>query len=432
MFDIKEVSEKTRSLLRDRGCETYSFKISETEKQELNTEIDEFSLFRTTFDNGISVTTIKSGAKGSSSGNDLTDSGIDMTVSSALLSAESSAPDEANKIAEHQEPEVFNTGVYEPDMDLFYDRLEELINDVTARHPKIKILQIIADHTRTHSIYENSSETVFETFSGAYNLSVLFAGSDGEKTTGMAGAGISTYSLDTPFILQGSIEKQLTDAENSLDPMELKGKFEGTVVFTPECAGQFIYMLISNFASAGGLIEGTSLWKDKLGQKVADGKLSLTLKAEDDRITEIPGYTEDGYRAEDVSLIKNGILDSFLLDLYSAEKTGQKVAKNTSFALVMDPGDTPYEDMVRDIKKGLIVGGFSGGSPGANGEFSGVAKNSFYVEDGKIVGAVSETMINGNLETVFANIKAISRETVCDGSTVLPYFSTDTIVISGK
>ncbi|MBQ7599698.1 MAG: TldD/PmbA family protein, partial [Clostridia bacterium] len=98
----------------------------------------------------------------------------------------------------------------------------------------------------------------------------------------------------------------------------------------------------------------------------------------------------------------------------------------------MESGDASYDDMVKGIKKGLIVGGFSGGEPGANGEFSGVAKNSFYVEDGRIVGAVSETMINGNLETVFANITAVSKETICDGSMVLPYFSTDKIIISGK
>ena len=88
--------------------------------------------------------------------------------------------------------------------------------------------------------------------------------------------------------------------------------------------------------------------------------------------------------------------------------------------------------MIASVDKGLIVGGFSGGEPGANGEFSGVAKNSFYVENGKIVGAVTETMINGNLEQVFQNVIAVSKEQVCDGSSVLPWLACGGIVISGK
>ena len=78
------------------------------------------------------------------------------------------------------------------------------------------------------------------------------------------------------------------------------------------------------------------------------------------------------------------------------------------------------------------MGGFSGGHPGVSGDFSGVAKNSFYIEDGKIQGAVSETMINGNLEKVFQNVTAVSKEVSMDGASVMPYLATEGIVISGK
>jgi PmbA protein len=99
---------------------------------------------------------------------------------------------------------------------------------------------------------------------------------------------------------------------------------------------------------------------------------------------------------------------------------------------VIKAGKTPLEQMIASVKKGLIVGGFSGGQPGANGEFSGVAKNSFYVEDGKIKGAVSEIMINGNLADALMNIRALSSEVLADGSMVAPYALIDGIVVSGK
>ena len=86
----------------------------------------------------------------------------------------------------------------------------------------------------------------------------------------------------------------------------------------------------------------------------------------------------------------------------------------------------------KSVDKGLIMGGFSGGEPGANGEFSGVAKNSFFVENGEIKYAVSETMVNGNLGEIFKNIRDISRELVCNGNSVVPYIAVDGVVISGK
>ena len=93
-------------------------------------------------------------------------------------------------------------------------------------------------------------------------------------------------------------------------------------------------------------------------------------------------------------------------------------------------------DWLRVLREARALGavqcGFSGGEPGANGEFSGVAKNSFYVENGKIAGAVTETMINGNLEQVFKNVTAVSKEQVCDGGSVLPWLACSGIVISGK
>ena len=88
--------------------------------------------------------------------------------------------------------------------------------------------------------------------------------------------------------------------------------------------------------------------------------------------------------------------------------------------------------MIEGTEKGLIIGGFSGGQPSINGDFSGVAKNSFLIENGKIVGAVSETMVNGNLIEMVKEIRAISKEYITDGSAVIPYVAVRGIVISSK
>ena len=169
-----------------------------------------------------------------------------------------------------------------------------------------------------------------------------------------------------------------------------------------------------------------------LGEKVADEKLTVALKPYDERIVMGERATANGFRTEEVTLIDKGVLKVHPLSLYAANKTGRPVMKNTGFDAVIEPGDKTFDEMIASVDKGLLLGGFSGGHPGANGEFSGVAKNSFLIENGKIKCAVTETMINGNLADVLKNITAVSKEQVCNGRSVVPYIAASGVVISGK
>ena len=115
-----------------------------------------------------------------------------------------------------------------------------------------------------------------------------------------------------------------------------------------------------------------------------------------------------------------------------ARKKGMKRAGNKSFNFYIKPGETALSDIISGIEKGVLVGRFSGGAPSSNGDFSGVAKNSFLIENGKKTKALREVMINGNLSKIFANIANISKETYNDGSVLVPWASFDGIMISGK
>ena len=86
--------------------------------------------------------------------------------------------------------------------------------------------------------------------------------------------------------------------------------------------------------------------------------------------------------------------------------------------------------MIKDIDKGIILCRFSGGSPSDNGDFSGVAKNSFYIENGEIKFPITETMISGNIAEMFMNIIDISNDNIDFGYNILPWISFDGITIS--
>ena len=50
---------------------------------------------------------------------------------------------------------------------------------------------------------------------------------------------------------------------------------------------------------------------------------------------------------------------------------------------MVDPGEQSYDDIVKNVDKGILLCRFSGGVPSTSGDFSGVAKNSYYIENGK-------------------------------------------------
>ncbi len=432
MEDIKRIAEKTKKTLQGAGAQKAQFTVTEKEKHEFNVDGGEFSLFRTLFDRSLSITAYKDNKKGSAFINQFDDSSINSAVMDCIKSAESGIPDEAYDIAPRQEAETFRDGAYEPDMDLFFQRTRELMKDITERHPKIIMEQMIVSHDKVHSVYQNTNGTEFESFTGAYSVSLMFSAHEGETTTSFFGSAVYPDSLDRLFIELGSLEKDLSDTEAQLTTIPMEGKFEGVIVLTPGSLGGFLGSAVSNFVSDGVILEKTSIWLDKLEKQVADSRITISLCPGDSRIVCGEKYTYDGFRSQDYDLIKDGVLKSFMLSLYVSNKSGFAPAKNSSFSVIIEGGDTSYEDMIKNIKKGLIVGRFSGGQPGVNGDFSGVAKNSFLIEDGKVKGAVSETMINGNLAELLNNLVAISRETTADGTTVLPYMAFDKVVISGK
>lgn len=432
MDELRIVAQKVQDEFVKAGITKGRLSVEEKETQEFSMENGEFSLFRTLFDKDLSVTVFPNQKKGSGSTNKFDDASIQAVVAEAVAATESAEADEAYDMAPQQENQVFHTGSYEPDMDRLFERTKELAEAIKEEYPKIQLMLLMVAHEKKHEIYSNTNGTEFEQFDGHYDVTIEFSANDGEKTTSLAYASIRTDSLDTPFIEMPMVRRKLEDTEKQLEVKPMEGKFEGTVILTPECLGEFLYYICGNFAADSVILEKTSMWLDKLGEQVADKRINVTFDPLHDKIVSGERFTYDGFISEPEAFIRDGVLNSFKLSLYVANKSGNRPAKNMSYSMVMQPGEVSIEDMIKDTKKGLLLGGFSGGQPGTNGDISGVAKNSFLIEDGKITTPVNEGMISGNLADMLKNVVNISKETVSDGTSVLPYMAVNGVVVSGK
>ena len=432
MKNLREISDKLKNYIASKEGVIAQYTVSETETREITLENGEFSLFRTLFDNDVTVKVIHNQKIGNISANKFTDEVLKNTVDAAILSAESGAEDAFYDIAPGMDAAVFHKGVQEPEIDKLIERARELADDIKEKHPKVLLRQVMVKYVKEHSFYRNTNGSEDETFSGYYLVTTEFAGNDGADSTGISGSFLVTDCLEQPFIEQGDMEQTLSDAENSLHPVTLDGKFNGTVIFTPGAMNQMLMFGLNAFSGDSYILSGEAKWLGRIGEKVASEKLTIAIKPWDEHIFGTAVRTEDGFRTEDYLLIENGILRSYLDSFYVSKKCNVPRALSTDLDMVVSTGDTKLAEMIKSIDKGLIIGAISCGYPGANGEISGVAKQSFYVENGEVKGAVNETMVSFNLADMFLNIEDVSKETICNGMVVMPYIKVGNILVSGK
>lgn len=430
MRDIRKDAEFIKERLGAKGVGKYAFTVTESRMEEFNAANGAFTLLRTTFKESLSLTVFMDGRKGTKTVSELTDEAVEKTIDEAVLTSSSADRDEAFDIA----PSIGKLNIDrggEGSTALFFSRIKELLDYIKENHPKLIVKDTVGQNTRYETIYMNSNGTDYHARGGFYESWLGFSAHEGKKATGISYTAFMTKTLDKPFVELGSVRRDLLSAERSLDTVSPGEKFTGTVIFTPSCLAQFLEYFSESLTDTN-IMQGVSPLIGKLGEKIADERITLTLESSNSGIVNGEIITSDGFRTEDTVIIENGILRSFMLSLYAANKTGNRVTKNTSSDLVMKEGGSTLEEMIKNTKRGLLVGGFSGGRPAVNGDFSGVAKNSFYIEEGRIKGAVTETMINGSLIAMLDSVNAVSSERVRDGSTILPYLSVGGIVISGR
>ena len=429
---MKNALDYCVEVLRQKNIEKFQCSLEKTNQYEMNLEGTQFSLIRTTTDNTLSITVIQDSRKGQISLNRLDKESIVEAVDTVIDLSSTSQQDPDYDISPYQEPDKFSAGPLEPDPERMYELLKEFTRQVPELFPVIKLMETTLVHRHVQGKFINSNGVDFETEQGVYNLTSLFSSKDGEKTTSFNYTGFAMKDLEKSLLNRGSLQSLLRQSVEHLEAQPFRGKFVGDLLFTPECLHDFLYYYTRTFMGDGALISGTSPFKNRLGEQVANAKFTLSAEPLSPALAEGYFITDEGFAAENVTLIEQGVLKSFLLSQYGSKKTGLERAKNQGGCWIVEPGQKNLEEMISQVERGLMIARFSGGNPSPNGDFSGVAKNSYYIENGKIMYPVTETMVSGNLAEVFQNIKEISSERIDNGLALLPYLLTTGVNVSGK
>jgi PmbA protein len=419
--------------LKKAGADKASCSVAKGRKEEFNVEANKFSLLRTLFDDALAIKALCGGRKGVAVVNKLDKDSIDKAIVDCISLSKLATPDEAEDIAPKHENKSFSREIGGSDMNKLFKRSKEFLEQTLDEYPKIMLEGMTSVFGSGQATYGNSNGVLFNDSSESYGMGSSFVAKDGEKSSSFNFYGANMLDLSTPFLDLGMQRALFEESIKSLDTRTLEGKFVGKIILTPACDDMIWGTLFDCFLTDRSLIEGTSRWKDLLGTKVVDKKLTMRTVPHHPSIISGERFTGDGFESFDTDIIKDGVLESFALSLYGANKTGNKRTANTAFSNIeVVAGDISLAEMIKGVDRGILFNRFSGASPSPSGDISGVAKNSFYIEDGKVTDAISETMVSFNIVDILQDIVAISKEQIMDGGSILPWCCFDGITISGK
>lgn len=399
---------------------------------EMGSEMSDISLLRSNYKQKLEITAINDNKKGSITTSNLLEQELCNTLDEVIDLTGSSKTDKDYGISPKQAEKKFVKGDKNPDLDKMFRALQNLINNICVTYPKISLRNVVLMFNQYDKKYLNSNGTYFDSYEAYYTLSLTFMAKEEDKISSFNYTGASFVKLPADLLAFGNLRNILEQTCKQLEPVPVSEKFEGDIIVTPQCLGNIINMFTRIGLQGQAIYTKNSMLLDKMNEAVASDIFTLHSNPVADEISEGYFITKDGYCAENLTIIENGVLKSFLLDDYSAKKANMNRSKNNGRVFVVDPGDSNLQDIIKNVKKGLFVARLSSGNPATNGDFSGIVKNSFYIENGVLKNAVNETMIFGNVYDMFKNIKTISCERVNLGGSIYPWISFKGIIISGK
>ncbi|MDP8232530.1 MAG: TldD/PmbA family protein [Candidatus Zophobacter franzmannii] len=430
-MDIKKIAKYSLDKLIAAGGEKVSVIASDRIKTEIQLEHGEINLYRTIPSSALTLSVLLDQRNAHFTLNDLSETEIDKAVLQVIEMAKNSTQDPAFDIAPKHEPKSYKKGELKPDTDQMYDRLAEFKKDYQENYPSI-LADAYVVHNYSHTYRTNSNGIAFDSEQGYYEFSTMFSAKDKASVSSMNGDGAVLKDLNSPLIECGLIKTYFDQIVGQMTTEQLEGKFQGDLVLLPQNVEFLIGTLLQSNLTVMPLMNKTSLLDGKVGEKIVSDKLTVTSTPDNDEFALGSISIHEGLSPEITTILDKGVLNTYLLGIYGANKTGYDVAKTDGSFLVVEPGNTPYDEMIKDVKEGLLLVRFSGGSPNAFGDISGVAKNSYYIKDGKIQYPVSEVMISGNILDMLNNVKHVSKETKNTGASITPWITIGDVTISGK
>ena len=404
----------------------------------VSTRLQEIENVEFTNDGALGISVYLGQQKGNASTSDLSEEAIKNTVEAALAIAKYTSPDDCTGLAD-KELMAFEA----PDLALYHSAnvdVEQatklaLEAEKSALEYDDKIVNSNGASFNSHTgvrVYGNTHGMLQSYLSSRYSLSCSVIGgeldqleNDYEYTVSREFDALSSAD----WVGQNCAKKVIA----RLNPQKLTTR-EVPVIFLNDVATGLISHL-TGAISGGSLYRKSSFLLDHLGKQVLPDWFQISerphlLK----RLASTP-FDSEGVRTQDLEIIQDGILQTYLLTSYSGRKMGMQSTGHAGGIhnwLVKPNLKGGLTALLRQMGTGLLVTDVMGqGVNIVTGDYSRGAAG-FWVENGEIQYPVAEITIAGQLQDMLKNIVAVAddiehRSNIQTGSILL-----DKMKISGN
>ena len=404
----------------------------------VSTRLQEIENVEFTNDGALGISVYLGQQKGNASTSDLSEEAIKNTVEAALAIAKYTSPDDCTGLAD-KELMAFEA----PDLALYHEASVDveqatklaLEAEKAALEYDAKIVNSNGASFNSHTgvrVYGNTHGMLQSYLSSRYSLSCSVIGgeldqleNDYEYTVSREFDALSSAD----WVGQNCAKKVIA----RLNPQKLTTR-EVPVIFLNDVATGLISHL-TGAISGGSLYRKSSFLLDHLGKQVLPDWFQISerphlLK----RLASTP-FDSEGVRTQDLEIIQDGVLQTYLLTSYSGRKMGMQSTGHAGgiHNWLVKPNLTGgLTALLRQMGTGLLVTDVMGqGVNIVTGDYSRGAAG-FWVENGEIQYPVAEITIAGQLKDMLKNIVAVAddiehRSNIQTGSILL-----DKMKISGN
>ncbi|MBQ4823907.1 TldD/PmbA family protein [Leisingera sp. HS039] len=213
------------------------------------------------------------------------------------------------------------------------------------------------------------------------------------------------------------------------------------VLFDERISSSLIGHLLSA-ANGAAIARGSSWLKGSLGEQVLPETLSIVEDPHRPRISGSRPFDGEGLPTRKRTVVDNGVLTGWTLDLASARKLGLESTGNAArgiggvpspatWNLALSEGEASREDLVAQMGTGLLVTSMIGSTINPNnGDYSRGA-SGYWVENGEIAYPVNECTIAGNLLDMLRRIVP-ANDARRHLSTVVPSLLIEGMTLAGN
>lgn len=382
----------------------------------VSTRLQEIENVEFTNDGALGISVYLGQQKGNASTSDLSEEAIKNTVEAALAIAKYTSPDDCTGLVD-KELMAFEA----PDLELYHEASVDveqatklaLEAEKAALEYDAKIVNSNGASFNSHTgvrVYGNTHGMLQSYLSSRYSLSCSVIGgeldqleNDYEYTVSREFDALSSAD----WVGQNCAKKVIA----RLNPQKLSTR-EVPVIFLNDVATGLISHL-TGAISGGSLYRKSSFLLDHLGKQVLPDWFQISERPHLLRRLASTPFDSEGVRTQNLEIIQDGVLQTYLLTSYSGRKMGMQSTGHAGgiHNWLVKPNLTGgLTALLRQMSTGLLVTDVMGqGVNIVTGDYSRGAAG-FWVENGEIQYPVAEITIAGQLQDMLKNIIAVSDD----------------------